>query len=117
TLEVPMLLGNELAVAQLRIAADGSNGDRKRARNWRLHFSVYFSILGEVGAQIGFNEQRAGIALWAEEPATASALETMLPELAAALAGRGIEVANLRVGRRAPPGRQTRAGQLLDGVR
>src|SRR5690606_9554118 len=55
TLEVPMLLGSELAIAQLRIAGDGSSGDRRDVRSWRLQFSVNFSILGEVGAQIGFS--------------------------------------------------------------
>jgi hypothetical protein len=117
TLEVPVLLGNELAVAQLRIAGDGRNGDRKRARSWRLQFSVNFSVLGEVGAQIGFSERRTGIALWAEEPATAAALESMLPELDCALTARGIEIASLRVGRRAPGTHRPRAGQLLDGMR
>lgn len=117
TLEVPVLLGNELAVAQLRIAGDGRNGAAKRDRNWRLQFSVDFSVLGEVGAQIGFGNNRTSVALWAEQPETASALEAMLPELGAALAARGLEVGSLRVGRRAPETRQPRAGQLLDGMR
>lgn len=116
-LEVPMLLGNELAVAQLRIAGDGRSGAGKRGRTWRLQFSVNFSILGEVGAQIGFSDNRTSIALWAEEADTASALETMLPELGIALAARGLEVGGLRVGRRAPQAGRPRAGQLLDGMR
>jgi hypothetical protein len=117
TLEVPMLLGNELAIAQLRIAGDGRHRTAKRDREWRLQFSVNFSILGEVGAQIGFRDRRTSIALWAEEPATASALEALLPDLGTALADRGLEVGSLRVGRRSPATRQPRTGQLLDGVR
>jgi hypothetical protein len=116
-LELPMMLGHELAMAHLQIARDGKNKADPRERGWRLRFALKFSVLGEVGAQVSMMGRQASVGIWAEEEATADALEAMLPELAPALAAKGLEVASLRVRRGAPEPQGQPAGRLMDAVR
>ena len=115
--EVPMLLGAETGILQLLVERDGRHKPNPRERGWRMRFALNFSATGEVGADIALLGRAANISIWAAEPATADALEAMLPELAPALASHGLDVAGLRVRRGPPPRRPQAPGQLLDSAR
>lgn len=116
-LEIPLLLGQELAMAQLQISRDGKGKNERRERGWRMVFSLNFSALGEVGAQVSLFGQSASVLIWAEEDETAAALTEMLPELTPALAAKGLAVGSVRVRQGRPKGAQPQSGQLLDSVR
>lgn len=116
-LELPMLLGHELALMQLQIQRDGRGRGEKRERGWRMAFSLNFSALGEVGAQVSLFGTSASVTIWAEEQETAAALEEMLPELTPALMARGLTVGSVRVRHGRPAPAQAQAGQLMDSVR
>lgn len=116
TVEIPMMLGHELALAQLQIQRDGKSKAKPGERGWRLRFAVNFSMVGEVGAQVSLLAQATSVVLWAAEDATAAALEDMLPELGAALAARGLEVGSVRLRRGAPTDPVPASGQLMDTV-
>jgi hypothetical protein len=115
--EIPLLLGAQTGILQLMVERDRRNKPSPRERGWRMRFALNFSATGEVGADIALLGRAANIALWAAEPATADALEAMLPELGPALASHGLDVAGLRVRRGAPPRRAHLPGQLLDSAR
>ena len=115
--EIPMLLGAETGILQLLVHRDGRHKASPRERGWRMRFAMNFSATGEVGADIALLGRAANISIWAAEPATADALEAMLPELAPALASHGLDVAGLRVRRGLPPRRPQAPGQLLDSAR
>lgn len=115
--ELPMVLGHELAIAQLQVQRDGKGKHRPGERGWRLRFAVSFSMIGEVGAQISLLGGTTNVVIWAAEPETAAALDEMLPELAPALAARGLSVGALRVRRGVPEAAEHGAGRLMDEMR
>ncbi|MDB5538687.1 MAG: hypothetical protein JWQ89_414, partial [Devosia sp.] len=115
--EVPMQLGAETGILQLLVERDSKHKSAPRERGWRMRFALNFTATGEVGAEISLLGRAANIALWAAEPATADALEAMLPELAPALARHGLDVGGIRVRRGVPPPPARRPGQLLDSAR
>ena len=115
--EIPVLLGQQTSILHLLVERDSRNSPSPRHRGWRLRFALNFSETGEVGADISLLAGAANVALWAAEPATADALEAMLPELAPALAARGLDVAGIRVRRRPPERRAPLPGRLLDSAR
>ena len=117
TLELPLLLGHELVMAQLQISRDAKSKGGKRERGWRLGFSLNFSALGEVGAQVSLFGRSTSVAVWADEEETAAALAEMLPELTAALTAKGLDVGSVRVRTGRPPAPRPVSGQLLDSVR
>lgn len=96
--EIPVRLGQELCMAQFQVGRDGANGNNQQEarRGWQMRFSVNFSAIGEVGAQIGLLGHRVNISIWAERSATAEALQSMLPEVTQALAAKGIETVSLQ---------------------
>jgi hypothetical protein len=112
-----MLLGAETGILQLLVQRDGRHKPDPRERGWRMRFAMRFSAIGEIGADIALLGRAANVSIWAAEPATADALEAMLPELAPALASHGLDVAGLRVRRGMPPRRPQAPGQLLDSAR
>ena len=81
-----------------------------------MRFALSFSAIGEVGAEVALLGQSASVALWAADPDTADALESMLPELAPALAARGLDVTGVRLRRGAPQKPARAPGQLLDSA-
>jgi hypothetical protein len=113
--ELPMTLGHELSIVQVQ--RDGKNKAKPGERGWRLRFAVSFSVVGEVGAEISLLGGTTNVAIWANLPATADALETMLPELTRALAARGLEVGSVSVRRGAPAMPSPAAGRLMDQMR
>ncbi len=116
--ELPMLLGHELGMAQLKVQREGNQKEREGKRGWRVRFAVSFSVIGEVGAQIALLGKTASVLLWADRDATADALEAMLPELEPALAARGLTVGSVRLRRGAPPDEAPPvSGHLLDELR
>lgn len=114
--ELPMLLGQELSLAQLQVQRDAEGKGRRRGeRGWRVRFAVSFSVIGEVGAQISLLGSTANVALWAAEEQTAQALEAMLPELKPALEAKGLTVGALGIRRGVPqPETVPAAGRLMD---
>lgn len=115
--EVPMQLGAETGILQLLVERDGKHKATPRERGWRMRFALNFTATGEVGAEIALLGRSANVALWAAEPATADALEAMLPDLAPALARHGLEVGAVRVRRGVPPPPARAPGRLLDSAR
>lgn len=116
-LELPLMLGHELAMAQIQIQRDGKGKAEAKEKSWRLRFALKFSVLGEVGAQVTMVGLRTSIAIWADEEATAETLEAMLPELAPSLAAKGLELVSLTVRRGAPKDENQQAGRLMDSTR
>lgn len=116
-LEIPLLLGHELAMAQLQISRDGKGKNERRERGWRMAFSLNFSALGEVGAQVSLIGRNASVLIWAEEDETATALAEMLPDLTPALMAKGLAVGSVRVRRGRPKAAQPQSGQLMDSSR
>jgi hypothetical protein len=113
--ELPVVLGHELSLAQLRVQRDGKARGRAQERGWRVRFAISFSEIGEVGAQVSLMGRNANVVIWAAEPRTADALEEMLPELTPALAARGLDVGAVRVRRGVPPDEEpAAAGRLMD---
>ncbi len=115
-LELPMMLGHELAMAQIQIARDGKANRDAKDKAWRLRFALKFSVIGEVGAQVSMVGRRASVAIWADGDATANALEAMLPELAPALTAKGLDLISLVVRRGPPKDEVVAAGRLMDSV-
>ncbi len=114
--EIPMMLGAETGIMQLQIQRDAHNKSQPKARGWRMRFALSFSAIGEVGAEVALLGQSASVALWAADPDTADALESMLPELAPALAAKGLDVTGVRLRRGAPQKPARAPGQLLDSA-
>lgn len=117
TIEIPMMLGHELSLAQLQVQRDGKSKATPGESGWRLRFAVNFSVVGEVGAQVSLLGGATSVMLWAAEDETAAALEEMLPDLGAALAARGLEIGAVRLRRGVPQDAAAPSGQLMDRVR
>jgi hypothetical protein len=116
--EIPMMLGAETGILQLMVERDSRHKrEPERQRGWRLRFAMKFSATGEVGADIALLGRSANVAIWAADPDTADALDTLLPELAPAIQRHGLELTSLRVRRGAPQPARTAPGQLLDSAR
>jgi hypothetical protein len=114
--EIPMLLGAETGIMQLQVQRDARNKSQPKARGWRVRFALNFSAIGEVGADVSLLGQSTSVSLWAADPETAETLEAMLPELAPALAARGLDVTGVRLRRGAPQKPARAPGQLLDSA-
>lgn len=115
--EVPMQLGAETGILQLLVERDGRHKRTPAERGWRMRFALNFAATGEVGAEVALLGRSASVSLWAADPATADALEAMLPELAPALARHGLDLGSIRVRRGAPQPAVRAPGQLLDSAR
>jgi hypothetical protein len=115
--EVPMQLGAETGILQLLVERDGKHKRTPAERGWRMRFALNFTATGEVGAEVVLFGRSANVSLWAVDPATADALEAMLPELAPALARHGLDVGAVRLRRGAPQPAARVPGQLLDSAR
>lgn len=115
--EVPMQLGAETGILQLLVERDGKHKRTPAERGWRLRFALNFAATGEVGAEVALLGHSANVTLWAADPATAEALQAMLPELGPALARHGVDLGAVRVRRGVPQPANRAPGQLLDRAR
>lgn len=115
-LELPLLVGRELAMAQIQIGREAREQKSGREQSWRLRFALRLSAIGEVGAHIALTGRRTSVALWAENPETAAVLEDMLPDLSHALAAKGLEVGTLTIKRGAPQPAAAAPGHLMDAM-
>jgi hypothetical protein len=95
---------------------DGRAESEAAERGWQLRFSVNFSQLGEVGAHVALRGRRTSVTLWADREETAEALDEMLPELAPALAARGLDPGTIRVRRGIPREPAGMTGGFVDSL-
>jgi len=115
-LELPLLIGQELVMAQLQVSREGSRREAERKRGWTMRFALNYSATGEVGAEVGLLGKAVNVALWAAEPETAAAMQAGLPELAGALEAIGFKPGALRIRQGVPEAEHAASGQLLDSV-
>lgn len=113
--EVPMLLGREATTLQFVFDREAQPPEQKKPRGWRMRFALNVAALGEVGADISILGAATQVTVWAGETETAALIEAMLPDLAPALAARGLEPGAIRM-RHGRPG-SVATGRLLDSAR
>lgn len=95
TFELPLLFGEEMGVAQFQIRRDGGADSSNSERSWQMHFAIDFEATGGVNAKVVLRGGKISVALWAEREGTAETLSRLLPDLGAALEGRGLSVDEL----------------------
>ncbi len=115
-MEVPLLIGSELAMAQFQVFRDSARRSTEGKRGWTMRFAMNFSGTGEVGAEVGLLGRIVNVALWASEPEMAERLSAALPDLAPALASLGLEAGSIRL--RTPPPEPARpaSGHFVDSL-
>lgn len=113
-LELPMVIGGQLNMAQLQITRDPEENANPAERGWHLAFSIHFGPIGEVGARIAWRARKAAIMLWAEEEETATALEENIDDLAGALEASGLEPGSIRVRHGHPDSPAPKSGGFVD---
>ncbi|GAB4236502.1 MAG: hypothetical protein Kow0032_21710 [Methyloligellaceae bacterium] len=116
SLELPLALGGETAMAQFRIAADREGRGGSEPGGWQMEFSLAFRETGEVGARVALRSRRIGVRLWAERGAVAQRLEAALPELREALEANGLKPGVLQVRQGAPRQPARLPGAFMDEV-
>ncbi|HWA20206.1 MAG TPA: hypothetical protein VG757_14555 [Devosia sp.] len=112
-LELPLMVGSELAMAQLQIFRDGKRNREAARRGWTVRFAVATAATGEVGAEIGLTGRTINVALWAAEEVTAIAMARTLPELDERLGRLGL-TSTIRMRAGPPRGSRTPPGQVVD---
>ncbi len=116
-MELPLMLGQELAMAQFVILRDAPHKDRKRERGWQMRFAVHFAVTGEVGANVGLNGRQVSVMFWAAEAETAGVLRDMLPELAERLRTIGLDPGSILCRDGAPDEAPKASRHLVDTLR
>lgn len=94
TFELPLLFGDEMGMAQFQIRRDGGASSNSE-RTWQMHFAIDFEATGGVNAKVVLRGGKISVALWAEREGIAETLTRLLPDLGAALEGRGLSVGGL----------------------
>ncbi len=112
--EIPLLLGRELAMLGLQVLRDGKPKNPKAGRGWQMRFALNFSETGEVGANVSLREGVTHVLIWAEAPETAEAINTALPELTGALAAHGLVLGSVLCKTGAPRDTAVASGRLVD---
>jgi hypothetical protein len=115
-LELPLLIGHELVMAQFQVSRDGARREAERKRGWTMRFALNYSATGEVGAEVGLLGKAVNVALWAAEPQTAEAMQAALPDLARALEATGLKPGAVRIRHGVPEPEKPPSGQLLDSL-
>ena len=97
--DVPLILPQGTAVAQIRIEQDQHSAKDKSSSEkqpmWKASFSVDVESIGPVHVQIALMGDRTTVKMNAERPETAGLLSSGLSELAARLRDAQLEPANL----------------------
>lgn len=112
--EIPLLLGRELAMLGLQVFRDGKPKNPKAGRGWQMRFALNFTETGEVGASVSLREGVTNVLIWAEEPETAAAINAALPELTGALAAHGLVLGSVLCKTGAPREAAVAVGRLVD---
>lgn len=115
-LELPLLAGTELVMAQLRIAPDGRGARREHKRGWSVKFAMNFAKGGEVGAEVGILDRTIDVGLWALDAGLAAQMRALLPELSRAIAESGLRPGRLSVRGGAPVEETRERAHLVDAV-
>jgi hypothetical protein len=117
TFELPIMLGQQTAMAGFRIERD----KRKAAapgtavNSWGVRFAIDADVLGPVHAHVRLTGQTVSVTLWAETPATHRAFVEAIPLLEAALQQNALEIGELTVFAGKPAeARAASSGHFLD---
>jgi hypothetical protein len=113
--EAPIATPRGTSIAQFEIQREGhgrSSGESAPA-TWRVRFGLDIAPFGPVSANLNLTGEHLGVALWVQDPATATMLRALAPDLARGLLGPGLEV-DVAVYHGAPSAAPTSAGRLLD---
>ena len=113
-LELPLLLGHELSIAQFQISRDGTPRSRRETRGWQVRFSVDFSDTGAVDAQVTLRAGIVGVNLWAEREETAAMLQEQLATLGEALEAIGLKPGRLSCRHGVPSEPERPVGAFMD---
>ncbi|MDH3580309.1 MAG: flagellar hook-length control protein FliK [Hyphomicrobiales bacterium] len=113
-LEIPLILGSELSVAQFQISRDGKPRSRRETRGWQVRFSVDFGDTGPVNAQVTLRAGIVGVNLWAEREETAVMLKDQLDVLGEALEAIGLKPGRLYCRHGAPAEPNRPVGTFMD---
>ncbi len=112
-LELPIALGQQTAMAGLRVERDrrrrAASGDA--LDSWGVRFAIDAEGIGPVQAHLRLQGASISVSLWAEEADTHRHFVEALPHLEAALREGALEVQDLRVF----PGRPAEVQRLAEG--
>jgi hypothetical protein len=113
-LDLPVILNGQPGVVPFQVQQDGGGDQPGHERGWRVRFAIDLGDRGEAGAQISLRGGRVSAMLWAEEPATAMALEEDLGWLTAVLSQAGLTPGTLVCRQGAPEAPARMPGGLVD---
>lgn len=118
TVELPIALGQQTAMAGVRIERDPRRG-RDRAGDpvdvWGIRFAIETDEIGAVHAHLRLAGERLGVSIWANDPLTHRAFVDAVPRLEASLRDAALDIEEIVLfsGRPHEPKRGT-AGHFLD---
>lgn len=115
TLDIPIALGKETAVAQFTVERDGkeSGRDGEISATWRVRFAVDMEPLGPVRALIAMRGEAVDVTLWAERPETAALFTSNAGDLRDGLARADFSIDDVRCWAGKPP-EARKSGSLVD---
>ncbi len=117
TFELPVMLGQQTAMAGFRLERDKrkSASTGKTVDSWGVRFAIDADVLGPVHAHVRLTGQTISVSLWAEMPATHRTFVEAIPMLEAALQQNALEIGELVVFAGKPAEAKTAgAGHFLD---
>lgn len=114
TLEIPLALGAQTAIAQFRIDRDGGNDQDEKVRQWTVRFSIDIDPLGPIHAQIVLTAGDVAVTLWAERPETADKLTENATDLRSALDDADLAVDDIQMRAGSPNAAPRTAGAMVD---
>ncbi len=98
TVELPIALGQQTAMAGVRVERDGRGG-RDASGNpvdvWGIRFAIETDEIGAVHAHLRLAGEQIGVTLWADDPLTHRAFVDAVPRLEAALRDAALEVGEI----------------------
>jgi hypothetical protein len=114
--EIPVVLGQQNAVAQFTVERDGhgQSGEGANASLWRMRFALDVEPMGPVHALITLRGEAAAVTLWAERPETANELSAASADLRDSLDDAEFIVDEVLVRRGAPPKAARQPGGVVD---
>ncbi|ADZ71032.1 flagellar hook-length control protein FliK [Polymorphum gilvum] len=109
-LDLPLALGAETAVIEMRIARDGGGraGDDAGALGWQLRFALSLTSTGPVEAAIGLRGGTGFVTLRAEWPETVADFSARRQEIVDGFRDAGLDLEDLRIVQGTAAGRAAR---------